>query len=60
MIKNMKLHPLNLFLLVSLSRIKPAWSEQIDNEQSIEKIEVKGSYLQGYNAHSASGASRLE
>lgn len=28
--------------------------------QNIESIEVKGSYLKGYNAHSASGASRLE
>lgn len=30
------------------------------NESDIEVIEVKGSYLKGYNAHSASGASRLE
>lgn len=30
------------------------------NENEVEHIEVKGSYLKGYNAHSASGASRLE
>lgn len=29
-------------------------------ETELEVIEVKGSYLKGYNAHSASGASRLE
>jgi outer membrane receptor for ferric coprogen and ferric-rhodotorulic acid len=29
-------------------------------EQNIEVIKVKGTYLDGYNAHSASGASRLE
>lgn len=31
-----------------------------DDKKDMEVIEVKGSYLQGYNAHSASGASRLE
>lgn len=29
-------------------------------EENIETIEVNGSYLEGYNGHSASGASRLE
>ena len=28
-------------------------------KNDIESIEVKGNYLKGYNAHSASGASRL-
>lgn len=32
--------------------------EQME-EEDIEVIQVKGSYLKGYNAHSASGASRL-
>lgn len=37
-------------------------NEQIsdDAETIIEQITVSGSYLQGYNAHSASGASRME
>ena len=30
-----------------------------NTEKEMEVIEVKGSYLKGYNAHSASGASRL-
>ncbi|WP_440874204.1 TonB-dependent siderophore receptor [Thalassotalea sp. PLHSN55] len=30
------------------------------NKSDMEVIEVNGSYLKGYNAHSASGASRLE
>jgi outer membrane receptor for ferric coprogen and ferric-rhodotorulic acid len=32
--------------------------DQLD--PSVETIEVKGKYIQGYNAHSASGASRLD
>ncbi|MCW3170958.1 TonB-dependent siderophore receptor [Shewanella sp. FYR11-62] len=36
-------------------------NEAIDQlDPNVETIEVKGRYIQGYNAHSASGASRLD
>ncbi|GAA5214080.1 TonB-dependent siderophore receptor [Corallincola platygyrae] len=35
-------------------------AEDAVDEADVERIEVKGSYIQGYNAHSASGASKLE
>ncbi|MDT0605089.1 TonB-dependent siderophore receptor [Thalassotalea sp. W431] len=54
--KNMKLSALSLALLLATN----ASANDEKNESEIERIEVKGSYLKGYNAHSASGASRLE
>ncbi len=44
----------SIAIAISLASIHHA---QANNE--LEVIEVKGSYLKGYNAHSASGASRL-
>lgn len=46
--------------LITLSLFVACNSMAEDVNDSIETIEVKGSYLEGYHAHSASGASRLE
>ena len=35
-------------------------ANESEDTKDIERIEVNGSYLKGYNAHNASGASRLE
>lgn len=65
----MKLKPTSLAVLCALSIITPltyaqAVADETSNEDStndnIEKIEVTGRYIEGYNAHSVSGASRLD
>lgn len=47
-----------LAMAISLTTVVQA--EMNDAPDNLEVIEVKGHYLRGYNAHSASGASRLE
>ena len=66
----MKLKPISLAIFCALSMATmPGHAEDQtaqadkDNQQSdqqIEKIEVRGRYVQGYNAHSVGGASRLD
>jgi outer membrane receptor for ferric coprogen and ferric-rhodotorulic acid len=55
---NHKLHSLSLAIILALTVNHAAGANE--EESSIEKITVSGSYLEGYNAHSASGASRME
>ena len=54
-----RLQPLALAVLVTLSATQISKANEINIEE-IEKVTVTGSYLEGYNAHSASGASRME
>ncbi len=66
----MKLKPISLAIFCALSMTSmPGHAEtqtaqtnqekqQVDEQ--IEKIEVRGRYVQGYNAHSVGGASRLD
>ncbi|GAC31129.1 TonB-dependent siderophore receptor [Paraglaciecola polaris] len=50
-----------LFTLFTLfSNIALAQTTDNNDSKAIEKIEVTGSYIDGYGAHSASGASRLD
>lgn len=62
----MKLSPIYLSMLCALSALQSVSAEEInetDNQNqpsNLEVIEVKGRYIEGYNAHSASGASRLD
>ena len=61
----MKLNKISLAVLCAISLSQQAIAaDTITDEESkkenIEKIEVTGSYLAGYNAHSVSGASRLD
>jgi len=49
---------LSLISLCLASVLTPALANSI--EEKIETIEVSGAYLEGYNAHAASGASRME
>ncbi|GGP45049.1 ligand-gated channel protein [Shewanella algicola] len=64
----MKLNKISLAVLcaISLSQHAFAADEPLEvnndtvNTDNIEKIEVTGSYFAGYNAHSVSGASRLD
>lgn len=58
MLKNRKITTLPLVLMCSLGATGTVLAN--DEESSVEKITVSGSYLEGYNAHSASGASRME
>lgn len=54
---------MNKFLYSSLALAISCAFNAVANEaeeSDLEVVEVKGSYLSGYNAHSASGASRLE
>jgi len=37
-----------------------AYADQNANKEPVEKIEVVGSYIQGYGAHNVSGASKLD
>jgi outer membrane receptor for ferric coprogen and ferric-rhodotorulic acid len=55
-VKELKLSALVIALMLATN----ASANDATNENDIEVIEVRGSYLKGYNAHSASGASRLE
>ncbi|WP_434927331.1 TonB-dependent siderophore receptor [Shewanella sp. HL-SH2] len=55
-----------LLALIPISQLHAETPNETQNEAvdqldpSFETIEVKGRYIQGYNAHSASGASRLD
>jgi outer membrane receptor for ferric coprogen and ferric-rhodotorulic acid len=55
-----------LLALTPISQLHAETPNETQNEAvdqldpSVETIEVKGRYIQGYNAHSASGASRLD
>jgi len=59
MLKNIKTSPISFAVMIALGANGIAIAND-DNESVVEKITVTGSYLQGYNAHSASGASRME
>jgi outer membrane receptor for ferric coprogen and ferric-rhodotorulic acid len=54
----MKMHTKKLTTIASSMLI--AMSATAAEDKALETIEVKGSYIQGYGAHDASGASRLE
>ena len=54
--KNIKLTAIAIALTTAFG----AQADNVADDKNIEVIEVKGTYLEGYNAHSASGASRLE
>lgn len=54
-----KLPPITLAVLAALSANQSTRAEEASLEE-IEKVTVTGSYLAGYNAHTASGASRME
>lgn len=54
-----KLQPLTLAICFALNGVQVVNAEDASVED-IEKVTVSGSYLEGYNAHSASGASRME
>ncbi|PMG77944.1 TonB-dependent receptor [Shewanella sp. 10N.286.51.B7] len=62
----MKLSPIYLSLLCAFSVIQYASAADQEPKEDtavnddLEVIEVTGRYIQGYNAHSASGASRLD
>jgi outer membrane receptor for ferric coprogen and ferric-rhodotorulic acid len=59
----MKSTPIYLAVITSISLSGHAAAEQKvsqNNNENIEKIEVTGRYIQGYNPHSVSGASRLD
>ncbi|OBT07210.1 TonB-dependent receptor [Shewanella sp. UCD-FRSSP16_17] len=66
--KTMKLNLLSQSICCALSLMLPAtvFAQDLTSAQDaeqvtdLEKIEVKGRYIEGYNAHSASGASRLD
>ena len=63
--KNRKFSKLYLALLCAFSLNHYAVAAQVDedkvhDENDIETIEVIGRYVEGYNAHSVSGASRLD
>lgn len=54
----MKNLPLNLITLTILMTTN-AFAE-VNKETDVEKIEVQGTYIEGYGAHEVSGASRLD
>jgi outer membrane receptor for ferric coprogen and ferric-rhodotorulic acid len=61
----MKFNKISLAILYAFSLTQQAIAadtvtDENSQKENIEKIEVKGSYIAGYNAHSASGASRLD
>ena len=62
MLQHKKTHPLSLAIILALGiqTVVSAEESEETNASSVEKITVTGSYLEGYNAHSASGASRME
>ncbi|MBD1388790.1 TonB-dependent siderophore receptor [Neiella sp. HB171785] len=47
-------------VLLALVSASHAVAEENQSTDQAERIEVRGSYIKGYNAHSASGASKLE
>ncbi|QDE32802.1 TonB-dependent siderophore receptor [Shewanella polaris] len=61
----MKLNKISLAVLCAISLSQQAVAadtvtDESSKKENIETIEVTGSYIAGYNAHSASGASRLD
>ena len=62
MLQHKKAHPLSLAIVLALGfhPVVNALENEEAAESSVEKITVTGTYLEGYNAHSASGASRME
>ncbi|MBT0585991.1 TonB-dependent siderophore receptor [Alteromonas sp. SM 2104] len=57
---NVPLTPVALATLVAMSATPHALSAERVDEDAVERVTVTGSYLEGYNAHTASGASRME
>lgn len=53
-----KVSLISMALMASFGNLSLAMAN--DEESAVEKITVTGSYLEGYKAHSASGASRME
>jgi outer membrane receptor for ferric coprogen and ferric-rhodotorulic acid len=49
-----------LTLMALFSNVSIAQTEQDKESKDVENIEVTGSYIAGYGAHTASGASRLD
>ncbi|WJG10701.1 TonB-dependent siderophore receptor [Aliiglaciecola sp. LCG003] len=47
-------------VLLGLNSANPAIAQSKSNEAEIEVVEVQGSYIKGYAAHDASGASHLD
>jgi len=62
MLHHNKKHSLSLAIVLALGTqtLVSAAEHDETTESSVERITVTGSYLEGYNAHSASGASRME
>lgn len=60
----LRLSTLYSAMMLALSAAAPSYADDAtknnDATDNIEKMEVKGSYIAGYNAHSASGASKLD
>ncbi|MBW8192906.1 TonB-dependent siderophore receptor [Neiella marina] len=57
----MKLTTLSTGILLALGSLTTtAYADDLTSTDQAERIEIKGSYISGYNAHSASGASKLE
>ncbi|MFW8590647.1 TonB-dependent siderophore receptor [Glaciecola sp. 2405UD65-10] len=50
----------SICLLLSAQPVFALQDTAANSDESVEKITVTGSYVDGYNAHSASGASRME
>lgn len=59
MLNHIKTSPISYTIMFALGVNSIAIAND-NNESLVEKITVTGSYLEGYNAHSASGASRME
>lgn len=59
MLNHIKTSPISYTIMFALGVNGIAIAND-NNESLVEKITVTGSYLEGYNAHSASGASRME
>lgn len=51
---------LNLITISILSTVSTQTFAEDNKEKDIEKIEVQGTYIEGYGAHDVSGASRLD
>ncbi|ADT92746.1 TonB-dependent siderophore receptor [Shewanella baltica OS625] len=60
----LRLSTLYSAIIIALSTAMPSYADDAapneNTDKKIEKIEVKGSYIAGYNASTASGASKLE
>lgn len=60
----LRLSTLYSAIIIALSTAMPSYADEAapneNVDEKIEKIEIKGSYIAGYNASTASGASKLE